>query len=72
MNMNDVQRAEPVSFYQLITCLVWETLKAILWGIVIILAGAITPLAPGLGYGLVRLWVKTANKLDKKTVKIYS
>ena len=69
--MNDMHRAEPVSFYLLIACLAWETLKAIIWGIVILLAGAITPLAPGPGYGLVRLWVKIASKLDKKMVKLY-
>ena len=51
--------------------MLWETLKAVLWGIIILITRAIMPLAPDLGYRLVRFWLKVTNKLDKKMVQLY-
>ncbi|KJS16361.1 MAG: hypothetical protein VR69_09230 [Peptococcaceae bacterium BRH_c4b] len=71
IHMNPCQRTEPVPLYQVVTCLLWETLKAVLWGIIILITRAIMPLAPDLGYRLVRFWLKVTNKLDKKMVQLY-
>ncbi len=63
-------KTEQLTLQELFIAVFWSNFKMVFWGAIIVLSRDIVPFLPGLSFRIVKYWLKIANYVENKIIRL--